>query len=249
MSDTPSITVFVPALNEQWNLESAVASIWGEICSVFDDWEIIICNDGSTDRTGEIAEKIRSYDPRIRVIHHSTSQNVGASYLEAVRRAEKEFFVMFPGDNENDAEDMHKLFSMAGSADMIVPYTVNTEVRPLWRQFTSRLFVMLLNAISGCRIRYYNGTVLHRTELLRQCQIQSKGFGYQAEIILDLICRGFSFKEVGVRIRGRSARRSRAFGLDNLWDVSRFLWRIFLRYRVAPIARVFISQRASSRAN
>lgn len=219
----PSITVVVPALNEELNLEATVKNIQETVPRYFSDWEILIFNDGSSDATGRIADRLAKAEERIRVTHHETPRNLGGCYKEGIQKATKDFLIMIPGDNECGPEVMTKIFELAGSADMIVPYTANMYVRPLGRRILSYFFVMLVNQISRQRLRYYNGAVLHRTALLKPLAIKTDGFGYQAEILVKLLRQHRSYREVGTQITYRSLGRSKAIQIKSLLKMATFL--------------------------
>ena len=217
-----SVSVFIPALNEEKTLTEAVQSIRRVLNRLYHDREILIFNDGSTDRTGAIAEELARGNTRIRVFHHATPQDIGGCCRRAIRLARKKFFVMFPGDNENDAEAMVALFRKTGQSDMIIPFPENPEVRPFIRRVLSRVFVWILNRISGLHLKYYNGTVLYRIRRLRESVFVTDGFGYQAEILTRLIQRGCSYQQVSVRIRPRPRRCSRALSFSNFMSMGVF---------------------------
>jgi dolichol-phosphate mannosyltransferase len=223
MEEIRGLTICIPALNEEANLEAAVRGAREVASRHFEDWEILIFNDGSTDETGKIAERLAHEDPRVWAIHHESPRNVGACYAEAIEYSSQEYLVLFPGDNENDPEGLDRIFRLAGQADLILSFTDNPEVRAPIRRFLSTLFTRVLNAISGRRLRYYNGTVLHRLDLLRKCQLNTRGFGYQAELVLQLLKRGHTYREVGIPIRSRPGRRSRALTVRNFLDIGVFL--------------------------
>lgn len=191
----------------------------------FSDWEILIFNDGSTDDTGAIAESLSQGNEKVWVFHHEKPRNVGACYAEAIEYASKRFLILVPGDNENDPRGLDSIFKLAGRADLILPYTENPEVRPALRQNLSQIFTLVLNLASGRRLRYYNGTVLHEVALLRQCKLRTRGFGYQADLVLQLLRRGCSYVEVGIPIQARLGRQSRALTWSNFLDIGWFLFR------------------------
>ncbi len=194
----------------------------------FSDWEILIFNDGSTDRTGAIAERLSHENPRIWVFHHETPRNVGTCYAEAIEYATKSYLILTPGDNENDPRGLDRIFKLAGEADLIVPFTQNPEVRPALRQGLSGIFTFILNVASRRKLKYYNGTVLHKVALLRQCKLRTKGFGYQADLVLQLLKKGYSYLEVGIPIQARPGRKSRALTWRNFLDTGWFLFRQFI---------------------
>lgn len=224
-----SITILVPALNEELNIEAAINTARVSASRYFEDYEILVFNDGSTDRTGEIIDRVAKLDSRIKVTHHASPKNLGGVYKAAIAKATKTYLLMIPGDNENPPNAIDPVLAEAGNADLIIPYTSNTEVRPPVRRFLSKAFVTLLNAASGCRLRYYNGTVLQRVDLLRQITILTDGFGYQAEALVKLLKKKCTFKEIPVEISAQTAhRRSRALNVKNLVTVGKFFASIVL---------------------
>lgn len=224
MPKKKSISVIVPALNEQEKLEAAIETVKASTAKHFEELEILIFNDGSTDRTGEIADKLAKADPRIKVTHHDKPKNLGAVYKAGVKKATKEFLIMIPGDNENPPSSIEPVLAEAGNAEIIVPYTTNQHARPLLRRILSNGFVTLLNTVSGCHLRYYNGTVLHRVDLVKAINIETDSFGYQAELLIKLLKRKHSFKEVPIEISvDQAGRKSRALNVKNFATVGKFL--------------------------
>jgi glycosyltransferase involved in cell wall biosynthesis len=222
-----SVSLIVPALNEELNLESTIRNIEATVPSFFRDWEILIFNDGSRDNTGRISEQLARENPRILVTHHVTPRNLGACFKEGIQLATKKYLIMIPGDNECATDYMRAVFSATGQADMVIPYTVNQEVRPKMRQWLSAIFAWLVRKTSGVRLRYFNGAVLHKTELLKHLSVDTDGFGYQAEILVKLIRVGHSYKEVAAPIHYRPFGKSKAIRLKSLWAMGGFLLSIF----------------------
>jgi len=215
------ISIVVPALNEAATLAGAVDRARSAARRHFADYEIIIVDDGSTDATGEIAERLALADRRIRVVHHDRPRNLGHAYKVGVALARREYLLMFPGDDEGTDEQLDAVMSRAGRADIIVNYISNPEVRSWSRVGLSRMFVAFLNWRCGRQqqLRYYNGTVLHRTEVVRGITIRTDSFAYQAEALVKLLRAGHSYLEVSTPIAPRSGGRTKAFRLKNLAGV------------------------------
>ena len=218
-----SLTVVVPALNEELNLEATIRNIDAVVRRYFQDWEILIFNDGSLDSTGRIAERLAKADSHIHVVHHPTPRNLGACYKEGIELARMEYLIMIPGDNECGVDYMSAVFERAGRSDMIIPFTANQSVRPKIRQWLSHLFVWLVNGCSGVQLKYYNGAVLHRNSLLKGLSIETDGFGYQAEILVKLILRGYRYEEVAAPIHYRPFGKSKAIRIKSLLAMVGFL--------------------------
>jgi glycosyltransferase involved in cell wall biosynthesis len=228
MLHSSSLSILIPALNEELNLEAAVINAMNTTPSFFKDFEIIIFNDGSHDNTGKIADRLAVQWPNIiRVVHHKKPNNLGGCYKEGIRLATKDYIIMIPGDNECGQDVLKKVLSGAGQADIIIPYTANPEVRPWQRRIISKGFTQLINFTSKCKLKYYNGTVLHKSHLIKNIEIETNSFGYQAEALIKLIRSGVSYKEVPIQIHHRTLGKSKAFKLNNMIETLRFLTRSY----------------------
>ena len=237
MDKKPSISVVVPAYNEEQRLEGTIDSIDASLGDSFSDHEILIFNDKSTDKTGEIADRLREKDNHIRVIHNPVNMGFGYNYKEGVRLAAKEYVIMIPGDNEIPREAIRKIFTQVGRADIIVPYTANMEVRPYSRQLISKAFTGLMNVISGLDLAYYNGTCVHKASLIKEIPIRTHGFAYMATILVRAIKSGASFTEIGVDIEQRTGGESKAFAIKNVISVLGALLGLFIEVRFTERAR------------
>lgn len=238
-NERPSISVIVPCLNEEGNLAGTIKCVKGalESSARFGDYEILVFNDCSTDKTGAVAEEIRKTNKRVKVIHNKKNMGFGYNYTEGVRLATREYIIMVPGDNEIPQEAIEKIFSRTGDADIIVPYTANTGVRKLSRRVISRLFVMLVNSMFGLRLTYYNGTCVIKAALLKKVPMTTWGFAYMAAILVRLIKGGASYLEVGVDIRPRDTGKSKAFRPKNVVSVVSAILGLFWEVRVKDRSR------------
>jgi glycosyltransferase involved in cell wall biosynthesis len=236
----PTISFVIPALNEEANIAAAVREALAAMGDRFSDYELLLFDDGSTDRTGAIMDELAAADPRhIRVTHNPSPRNLGGVYKQGIELARMDYLLMVPGDNENPGHALQAPFDAIGRADIVLPYPVNSQVRGSARHLVSRTYVGLLNHLFGLRVRYYNGTVIHRTANLKGLPIKTSSFAYQAEILIKLLCAGKSFVEVPIRIDPpKEGRRSRAFRWKNVVQVGRTVGDLFLDVRVRRALRV-----------
>ncbi len=226
--DNPTITVIVPALNEEQHVADAVAEVEKALAGRFSDWEILLFDDGSTDRTGAIMDELAANEPRMRVVHNPTPRNLGGVYKQGVQMARFEYVVMVPGDNENPASALQAPFDAVGTADIVLPYPTNVTARSPLRNALSKSYTRLLNALFGLSVPYYNGTVVHRTRNVRNVRISTDSFAYQGEALVRLLREGKTFRAVGIRIVPRAGRRSKALRPKNVAGVVLTLSRLAL---------------------
>jgi Glycosyl transferase family 2 len=94
-----SVSVFIPALNEEENLEPTVARLIEALTVTVEDYEIIIVDDGSSDGTGAVADSLAAESSAVRVLHNPHNMGLGYCFTQGYREAGKDFFVYIPGDN------------------------------------------------------------------------------------------------------------------------------------------------------
>lgn len=238
--DTPStlgwqrsLSVLIPVLNEQDNLEPTVTRLLDALTVTVDDYEILIVDDGSTDRTAGLADRLAAANPAIRVFHNSRNMGLGYCYARGYKEATKESFVYIPGDNTWPYRSFLELFGNMGRADVVTSFALNPEVRPHSRRFVSSLYTRILNFLFSRHLHYFNGLTIYPVTFLRLDPATTFGFGFQAEVLLKAITLGLSYIEVGLPIDERAAGKSKAVNLRNIVSVAVTVARVFYELRMA----------------
>ena len=250
--DGTTISLIVPALNE----EAVIAAVLEGICKQaeghFRDYELIALNDGSSDATGEIMEQCAARNSRIRVLHNRPNIGLGASFQKGLKQARFQYVMLLCGDGGLPARSLPAIFSLIGSADLIVPHMTNLrQIKSPARYLISRTYSNLLNLLFGFNLRYYNGLPVYRRSLLDAIRITSSGFGFQAEIVVKLLKSGCTYVEVGVE-GAEEKGRSHALRPRNVLSVSKTLFHLILEivgFRPIPpdvIARSRIAEPADT---
>lgn len=234
----PSITVMVPAFNESGNLGKTVKEVLNNLKrSNFSDYEILIidCLDknGADDGTSRIADELTRLDLHIKAIHNPYV-NLGYKFWQGVSLAKMEYYIWIPGDGENNPA-ISELFAAAGKADLVIAYTLNEEVRPLNRRIISSTYTIILNTLFGLRLKYFNGTCVYKTDILRSLPNSTKMTrdpSFNAEILIKLLKRGHSYMEQGVHINPRMSGKAKTLNLRNLKDVAANMLKVFWEVRI-----------------
>src|SRR5437764_3632653 len=148
--------VIVTAMNEELNLAPTVESVLSVVRTPAFDYEVLIIDDGSRDRTAAIADAFAAADPRIVVHHHPKNLGLDKAYLKGIELASKEHVAWVAGNNIVPAEALRDIYGRIGQADAIFSYPV-VDIRRKRRRWLSRIFVQLLNLLFGVRLQYYTG--------------------------------------------------------------------------------------------
>lgn len=228
-------------------MRSAVNNILLAVDDPFSDYEILIIDcldkDGKDDGTREIAKELAVSDRHIRHIQNPYV-SLGYKYWQGVDSAKFKYITWFPGDNETSLEAIKDILKSAGKFDIVIPYTVNTEVRPLKRRIISRLYTFLINMMFGLNLRYFNGPAVHKVALLKalpQSTRENRGFSFNAEILVRLIKAGHSYIEMPIYIQPRVYGKAKSVSWESLKDVLKKIFKLFWEIRI----KRFISSTSS----
>jgi dolichol-phosphate mannosyltransferase len=230
-----TLSVIIPALNEAGNLSGTVATVQAAIAGRFEDYEILIFDDGSTDGTGPLADTLAAADPHIRVTHNGRNRGFGYNYCRGLELARMQYVALVTGDNEVQRDSIIAIFALVGRADIVAPYQADSLVRPLYRRALSSGYTWFMNLLFGLDLKYFNGPAVHRTELARSVPITTFGFAFLSEIMVRLVRSGCSYVEVAMEPRPRDYGRSKAVSLKNALTVVKtvglLLWDVYWRER------------------
>ena len=207
------LSVFVSCYNESSlithtldNLRAALAEL-GHI-----RYEIIVIDDCSHDDSADlVADYIRAHpDERIILRRNKVNRGLAQNYFDAAFIGKGKYFRLICGDDAEPKDTMVAVFGAIGETDMVIPYYVSSEGRSGYRMLISNTFTTLVNAISGFHLHYYNGLAVHLRYNVMRWHPNTRGFGFQADILCMLLDQGFTYKEVPVRTVERKGSGSRA---------------------------------------
>ena len=214
------ISFIVPAYNEEENIETAIREA-RNVMKGIPDYELVVIEDGSTDRTGEILKKLKRSVPQMRIITHTVNRGFGQSIKDGIAAARKEYITQFHGDNDASAISIKRMLHRMGEADLVISYTADSGTRSIPRRIFSKLFVIAMNIIFGMRLRYFNGCFLCRRELLQSVNLTSEGFAIYAEAKVRLVKAGATYIEVPFEHIGRVHGKSKAVSFKSFWETVR----------------------------
>src|SRR5262245_9456412 len=124
MTTAPTFAFVIPCFNEEDNVEPTVGSV-REAMGSRGDYEIVLVNDASTDRTLERMQALAAADPHVRVLDNPVNLGFGGSYKRGARAATATYVMMLPGDDGFPGQSIAEILSHAGKADIIIPIVTN----------------------------------------------------------------------------------------------------------------------------
>lgn len=122
MIKAPELSIFFPFWNEEQNLESVIKKAIPVAEKFADKWEIIMVDDGSSDKTLEIARKLESQDPRLIAVTHDKNRGYGAALKTGFEKARYDYIVFNDGDGQFDLGEIDNFLEKVEKADMVIGF-------------------------------------------------------------------------------------------------------------------------------
>lgn len=193
-----SVSIIIPVFNDQGTLDGNIKEVNRIANKLFDNHELLIFDDHSADRTGEILDSLAKKNPKIKAFHNKKNMNVGYSYRIGIKLATKNYVLLLPGPDSLTMESLENYANKLGQANVVTSYTGNKESRLLYRLIISYLTSTALNLLFGLHLKYYFGQQMYKTSLVRKVKMTTNSFGIYPEILIQLIKAGHSYKEVPI---------------------------------------------------
>lgn len=151
-----AISVFFPCYNESKNIENTFNKALPVIKNIADKWEIILVNDGSTDNTLEIINRLKSEHPRddIVVVNHSHNRGYGAAFKSGVYAAKYEWITFTDADGQFDFNELNHLLDVQSktNADLVIGYYKQRQV-PKYRIWGSSAWQIAVFLLFGLKVK------------------------------------------------------------------------------------------------
>ena len=195
----PAISVFLPSHNEEGNVERVVRSYLAELPRVAEDFEIIVVDDGSRDRTGEIAERLAAEDSHVKVVRHPTNKGYGGAVISGIRAATKQYVLLCDGDGQFDPSDLERLTPFVPEYDVVAGHRVR-RADPLMRRINGKAWTTLVRVLLGITISDIDcGFKLFKREKLDGMDLRAHGAMISTELMARLAGRNAKVREVDVK--------------------------------------------------
>ncbi len=219
-----SLTIAIPALNEERKLSLTVTEMLFLARSLLTRFEIIIVNDGSTDNTGRDADELAKNNPEVSVIHHPVPTGLGQTFKECVAKAKYDYFMLMPGDHAYNTDSFRPILESLDSFPLIVGCRTNQDsARSSTRVFLSRMYSKIMGTLFGCRLSDFHGPIVFPLDQLQELELEVIGYTFQLEALVKLLRRKLSYVEKPVILNREEAGSSRSLRWKTFFDLVRIV--------------------------
>ncbi|MDI3317084.1 MAG: glycosyltransferase family 2 protein [Bacillota bacterium] len=207
-SRQPELSVVLPAYNEEANIGDTLEQVTGFLEGRGLEYELLVVDDGSRDRTGAVVTGIAKANPAIRLLRHTRNRGYGAALRTGFAAARGRWVFFMDSDGQFDIRDLEGFLARRERADVLVGYRARRRDPPL-RRLNAAGWNMLVRLLLGVPVRDVDCAFkLYRADVLRRLTITSSGATVNAEMLAQVRRLGYRLLELPVRHFPRTAGRA-----------------------------------------
>jgi glycosyltransferase involved in cell wall biosynthesis len=206
-----SISVASPAYNEAEGIEHVVGH-WIEYLRgipQLQQFEIVVCNDGSRDDTGAILDRLAAQSPELKPIHSARNQGAGAALRRAIQHTTGDWVLLLDSDGQFPIENLLPMVEAVESRRVLCATGVRAKKDHWFARFGSWSSSVTANLFHGTRYRDFNSIFkLVHGPLLRSLNLEANGLSCSTELTSKLLERGITLAEVEIEHQARTTGKS-----------------------------------------
>lgn len=227
------ISFIVCAFNEEQNIEDTVKSIRDAIndSAKNEKYEIIIVNDGSSDKTKEKILFLQKKFSNIYCIENTQNLGYGKSLIKGLNSVTFSKFMVIPGDNDLPKNTISIGLRNINKADLVMLFPINTDNRSKIRNIVSIIFNLFYLIFFDTYVNYINSPAVFPTEIVRKLNLKSNRFSIISEMITKLLHSNITYCEIPTFF-AKSLRKRRTVTLKNLYDVLTSFVKIYIDIKI-----------------
>lgn len=222
----PDISFFLPVYKDERTVRHVTERALQMLEDVASRYEVIIIDDGSPDRSGQIAEELAKTDTRIRVAHHQENLGYGAAFKTGISLSHYEWICMVDGDDEYDVYDLKRMLALRQYYPLVIAFRYK-KLYSAKRIFISYVYNVVLRFLFRTRFRDISTGIrlIHRS-VLNEISISSDSPFVGAELAIKAMLKGFPVGEVGIQTFPRSFGSGSSTSLTNILRTMRDIYRM-----------------------
>lgn len=242
MSDTgtPSLSVVLPVYNEVGTIEELIQELIAVLEASGRDFEIIVVDDGSDDKTGEVLSTLREkYSLVVRIARHIYNRGNGAALRTGIRVAQNDIIVTMDADGQHAPADVLKLVAEIPPYDLVIGARTEDYQGGWHRNLANKFYNRFASWLAQYRVEDLTSgfRAMRRSAVIHYLPLFPSGFSAPTTTTLTFLKAGYNVKFLPVHVGKRQAGKSKI----SIWaDGSRFVMIIFRMIMLYDPLRIFV---------
>ncbi len=212
-----SISVFFPAFNDEQTIGSLVIKALNVLDELADDYEVLVINDGSTDRTPQIIDKLSEAFPQVVAIHHEQNLGYGAALQSGFRHAMKDLIFYTDGDGQYEVDELRRMLPLlTDNVDVVNGYK-SRRADSRKRKIIGEVYNRIARLVFKLPIRDVDCDCrLIRRDVLPDISSLPNSGAVCVQLVRQLAAKGAAFSEIPVSHYPRVHGKSQFFTFSNI---------------------------------
>ena len=198
-----SLSVVIPAYNEDDGLNNLVKETLKDAAKITNDFEIIVVNDGSSDKTAVVADSLAKTYNNVRVIHHIKNQGLSSAFRTGIKACGKDIVLYIEGDGQQPLKDQYQVLKKIKSADVVLGARSYRFDYSLFRKILSYGVLFFLRLFVNLKYKDVGWSQAYRRKIFDIIELKSTTPFFCAELVIKALRNGFKVTEAPVFYRAR----------------------------------------------
>lgn len=227
--DKPTIAIFFPVYRDEATVETVAMKSLKVLSDIASKYKVIIVDDGSPDKSGEIADKLaEKYPDKILSVHHDKNLGYGAALQTGFKYSlDYEWICFTDGDNQYDVNELYHLSKLFHHYDLIVTFRYS-KIYGTFRIFISYIYNLIIRWLFKSHLRDHNcGLKVIRSSVVKDMELISNSAFIGAEIIINAMVRGYPIGEAGIKTYPRTFGESSVMSMRHITNSIKDMFRVY----------------------
>jgi glycosyltransferase involved in cell wall biosynthesis len=228
MSNKPSIAIFFPVYRDEGTVETVAMKSLKVLSDIASRYKVIIVDDGSPDKSGEIADKLAEKYPEIISVRHDKNLGYGAALQTGFKYSLDYDWICFTdGDDQYDVNELYHLSKLLHHYDLIVTFRYS-KIYGTLRSFISFVYNFIIRLLFKSDLRDHNcGLKLIRSNVVKDIEIISDSAFIGAEIIINAMVKGYPIGQAGIKTYPRTFGQSSVMSIRHISNSIKDMFRVY----------------------
>lgn len=247
MLTSKKVSITIPAFNEEKTIEQVTLNALLSISKLAKDYEILLINDGSNDKTGKIIDSLkRKYKDKIRVINHAKNLGFSGAMKSCYENANGDYIFLGPADGQFDYSQIELFLEKIPESDIVVAFRVKNE-ESIRRKVNSFFFHLVAKVLFGIPLKEFSSCILYSKTVRNSIKINaaSNSCLFLPELMYKAMEKKFKFAQVPINFYKRKGGVAKGSHIKMILETLSEMLRFWFEIKTGKIANELYEKKES----